>query len=189
MADIKNLPQLGEVEFDFSKELINKNIELIKKPLSNVKLIKLTPREDDRGVLLKDIQSINLPKDEKGIPLFGEHYNVLNPAPMIRGFHAHRELWDYFCIVMGKAKFVLIDCRKKIGGKENPTYGKLNEFVLSDRNPATLIVPPGVYHGWKSYVPNTLLSSTGTHLYNPKDLDEVRVPYTSFGYNWDVKIS
>ncbi|HME54888.1 MAG TPA: dTDP-4-dehydrorhamnose 3,5-epimerase family protein [Candidatus Lokiarchaeia archaeon] len=183
------LPVLGEVTFDFSPEFTESPAKLSKEPLSNVTVLKIVPREDDRGLLLKDIQSINLPKGDDGNPMFGEHYSVFNPQPMIRGFHAHRELWDYFCIVLGKAKFVLIDARKTINGEENPTYGLLNEYFLSDRNPGVLVVPPGIYHGWKSLVPNTLLSSTGTHLYDPQKPDEVRVLYTSFGYSWEVKIS
>ena len=188
IKDKKNLPEVGIVEFDFSEDFTKKKLEIIKDSLSHVKMIKLIAREDDRGILLKDIQNFNLPKDENGIPMFGEHYNVINPSPMIRGFHAHRELWDYFCIILGKAKFVLVDCRKSINGKNNPTYGKINEFFLSERNPFTLVVPPGVYHGWKSYIPNTVLSSTGTHLYDPNNLDEVRVPHESFGYSWETNI-
>lgn len=186
--DKKKLPEIGIVEFDFSVDFTKKKLEIIKESISHVKMIKLIAREDDRGILLKDIQNFNLPKDENGHPIFGEHYNVINPSPMIRGFHAHRELWDYFCIILGKAKFVLVDCRKSISGKINPTYGKINEFFLSERNPFTLVVPPGVYHGWKSYIPNTVLSSTGTHLYDPNNLDEVRVPYVSFGYSWETII-
>ena len=182
------IPNIGEIEYDFSEDLTKRHLEIIKEPLCNVKLIKLIPREDDRGILLKDIQNFNLPVNEKGHPLFGEHYNVINPKPMTRGFHAHKLLWDYFCIVLGRAKFVLVDCRKKINSKENPTYGKINEFFLSDRNPYTLVVPPGIYHGWKSYVDYTILSSTGTHLYDPENLDEVRVPIDSFGYDWSIKI-
>ncbi|MEX2681145.1 MAG: dTDP-4-dehydrorhamnose 3,5-epimerase family protein [Candidatus Sigynarchaeota archaeon] len=187
--DTKKLPVTGVTVFDFTTEFTKKTAKLIKEPLSHVQVLKIVPREDDRGMLLKDIQSINLPKDENGTVMFGEHYNVLNPVPMIRGFHAHRELWDYFCIVLGKAKFVLVDARRSINGKDNPTYGCINEYYLSDRSPGVLVVPPGVYHGWKSLVPNTLLSSTGTHLYDPKNPDEIRVSYQSFGYDWDVKIT
>lgn len=185
--DVKNVPGMGEVEFDFTAELSKKKAETTKE-MPFVKVIPLIPREDDRGILLKDIQCINLQAGPDGKPMFAEHYNVINPDPMIRGFHGHRELWDYFCIIMGRAKFVLIDCRVSIAGKPNAAYGKVMEFFLSDRTPGLLVVPPGVYHGWKSYVPNTILSSTGSHLYDPKNPDEVRVPYNSFGYNWDIQI-
>ncbi len=103
--DKKKIPEVGIVEFDFSEDFIKKKLEIIKESLSHVKKIQLVAREDDRGILLKDIQNFNLPKNENGLPMFGEHYNVINPSPMIRGFHAHRELWDYFCIILGKANY------------------------------------------------------------------------------------
>jgi dTDP-4-dehydrorhamnose 3,5-epimerase-like enzyme len=186
--DVNVIPELGEVVFDFSDELVQTKFQITKEPLTGVRVNKIVAKEDDRGFLLKDIQSIDLPKGDDGRPMFGEHFSIFNPEPMIRGFHAHRELWEYFSIVIGKGKFVLFDIRKSIGGEPNPTYGQGNEYFLSDRNPGVLVVPPGVFHGWKSFVPNTLASFTGTHLYDPNHPDEVRVPYTSFGYSWDVEI-
>ena len=144
--------------------------------LADVELVPLVFREDERGILLKDITATMIRK-------FGEHYNVINPEPMIRGFHAHYLLWDYFCIIQGRAKFVLVD-----GRPLSPTCGCYTEVLLSDKTPQLLVVPPGIYHGWKSLVPNTILSSTGSELYDPKDPDEIRVPYTSFQYKWDVDI-
>jgi dTDP-4-dehydrorhamnose 3,5-epimerase-like enzyme len=182
------IPEIGKVEFDFSEDFYNAKIPTIKEPLLNVRFIKIEPREDDRGFLLKDCEIPFLPKNQDGMPLFGEHYNIFNPNPMIRGFHAHRELWDIFCAVLGKVKFVLFDARISIGGKPNPTYMKGNEYILSERTPRVLVVPPGIFHGHRSYAAGTLLSCVGSHPYNPKNPDEVRVPYTSFGYNWEPEI-
>jgi dTDP-4-dehydrorhamnose 3,5-epimerase-like enzyme len=188
VEDVRVIPEIGEVEFDFSEELLQTKFPVIKEPLIGVRIIKIIAREDDRGFLLKDIQSLELPKDDDGKPMFGEHYHIFDPQPIIRGLHAHREYWDYFCVVFGKAKFSLFDVRKTIGGEPNPTYGNANEYLLSERNPGVLVVPPGIYHGHHSYLPNTLVSCVGTHLYNPENPDEVRVPYMSFGYNWGVEI-
>ena len=69
----------------------------------------------------------------------------------------------------------------------SPSHGEINSFVLSARNPATLVVPPGVYHGWMALEDDTQLVSVGSELYDPNNLDEVRVPYTSFGYDWSVQ--
>ena len=49
------------------------------------------------------------------------------------------------------------------------------------------MVPPGVYHGWMALEDDTQLISVGSELYDPNNLDEVRVPYTSFGYDWSVQ--
>lgn len=167
-----------ERSFVISKDkvFLNTVAKKVDKQLYDVKLLQLVYREDERGILLKDTTATTIRK-------FGEHYVVINPEIMIRGFHCHEILWDYFCIIQGRAKFILID-----GRWESPTYGQYWEGVLSDRDPLLLVVPPGVYHGWKSLVPQTILSSTGSELYDSRNPDEIRVPYTSFGINWDVVI-
>ena len=37
-------------------------------------------------------------------------------------------------------------------------------------------MPPGIYHGWMSLEPDTLLLSTASHVYNRDKPDEERIP-------------
>lgn len=146
--------------------------------IKDVKLVELKARVDDRGYLVKMIRA-----DDAHFTKFGEVYIVGDFAKgTIRAWHKHDLLWDYFHISHGAAKFGLRDDRK-----DSPTYEEINTFVLSARNPATLVVPPGVYHGWMALEDDTQLVSVGSELYDPNNLDEVRVPYTSFGYDWGVQ--
>jgi dTDP-4-dehydrorhamnose 3,5-epimerase len=146
--------------------------------IKEVKLVELKARVDDRGYLVKMIRA-----DEPHFTKFGEVYIVGDFAKgTIRAWHKHKLLWDYFHISHGAAKFALRDDRE-----DSPTYEELNTFVLSSRNPATLVVPPGIYHGWVALEDDTQLVSVGSDLYDPNNLDEVRVPYTSFGYDWTVQ--
>jgi len=144
----------------------------------DVKLVELVTRVDDRGYLVKMLRA-----DDPHFTKFGEVYIVGDFAKgTIRAWHKHNVLWDYFHISHGAAKFALRDDRPG-----SPTYEDINSFVLSARNPATLVVPPGVYHGWMALEDDTQLVSVGSELYDPNNLDEVRVPYTSFGYDWSVQ--
>ena len=36
------------------------------------------------------------------------------------------------------------------GRTASPTFGAINEFKVSDRNPTLLVIPPDLYHGWKN---------------------------------------
>jgi len=49
-------------------------------------------------------------------------------------------------------------------------------LVASERSPSLIVVPPGVYHGWMSLEPDTILVSAASHVYNKESPDEVRVP-------------
>jgi dTDP-4-dehydrorhamnose 3,5-epimerase len=146
--------------------------------IKDVKLVALQARADDRGYLVKMIRA-----DDEHFTRFGEVYIVGDFGKgTIRGFHKHDVLWDYFFISHGAAKFALRDDRK-----DSPTYEEMNEFVISSRNPSTLVVPPGVFHGWMALEDDTQLVSVGSELYDPDNLDEYRVPYDSWGYDWSVK--
>ena len=87
----------------------------------------------------------------------------------------HDELHDWFCIVKGAAKFVLVDDRPN-----SPTHQEFDILVGSDRSPSLIVVPPGIYHGWMSLQPDTIMVSTASHEYNREKPDEARIPPESF---------
>ena len=146
--------------------------------IQGVELVPLTAHVDDRGYLIEILRNTDAHFTE-----FGQVYLVGDPSRgTIRAFHKHAHLWDWFFIAKGSAKFILRDDRA-----DSPSYEEVASFVISERNPSLLVVPPGVYHGWMSLEDNTLLISTGSQVYNRETPDEVRVPPESFGAKWEVK--
>ena len=146
--------------------------------IHEVQVVPLAVHEDDRGYLYEVIHAT-----DDFMVKFGQVYMVGDRVErIVRAYHKHAELHDWFSIVHGSAKFVLVDDRKG-----STTYEKFDVAVLSDRAPKLLVVPPGVFHGWMSLEPDTLLLSTASHVYNREKPDEVRVPPDSFGYEWEVK--
>ena len=154
--------------------------------IAGVKLVDLVVHFDDRGDLFEVVHDFELPIEQ--IPIsggsgsimrakFAQAYIVHNRMPyVVRAFHKHERLWDYFCIVHGSAVFCLVDDR------EEPKEPKVKPecFVLTSRKPQLLVVPPGVYHGWMSLEPDTILLSIGSELYDREHPDEVRVPPDAF---------
>jgi dTDP-4-dehydrorhamnose 3,5-epimerase len=146
--------------------------------IKDIQLVPLVARVDDRGYLIEILHAT-----DEHFTQFGQVYLVGNPTRgTTRAFHKHKELWDWFFISHGSAKFVLRDDRP-----ESETYGEINEFVIGQRNPSLLIVPPGVYHGWMSLEDDTQLVSTASEVYNRENPDEIRRPPDSFGVDWTVK--
>ena len=146
--------------------------------IDGVKLVPLVAHVDDRGYLIEILRATD-PHFTK----FGQVYLVGNMARgTVRAFHKHKELWDFFFISHGSAKFALRDDRP-----ESATYQEMNTFVIGARNPGLIVVPPGVYHGWMSLEDDTQMISTASEVYNRQNPDEVRVPPDSFGYAWEVK--
>lgn len=158
----------------------------------------LTTHHDPRGNLTELIHCYDLPQsrtivehagqlgnvpiqEEKLYSNFGQVYVVRNEqAGTIRAFHVHERQWDYFTVVNGKAQVWIV----------NPEKTEAERFILSGANLTRLIIPPNWWHGWESLMPNTILISTITDVYNRENPDEKRVKYTEFAHlnvKWDIE--
>ena len=152
--------------------------------IDGVKLIDLKQNLDDRGELYEVLHDYDITK-------FGQTYIVKNwQVGTVRAFHRHQKLVDYFHVVNGTAKFVLLGTDytkfdqsmidliwRGVPGGEH--FWK-QEFILSSCKPQTLVVPPGIFHGWQSLEEDTILLSTGSEVYDQDKPDEERIPYNVF---------
>jgi dTDP-4-dehydrorhamnose 3,5-epimerase len=81
-------------------------------------------------------------------------------------------------------KVALYDARK-----ESPTYQKLMEIFVGEKNPVLISVPPGVYHGFKGIGTDTAyFLSIPTLPYNYQEPDEYRLPPDTpeIPYDWGL---
>lgn len=151
--------------------------------IQDVQVIDLVTRVDDRGYLVEIARCTGGNEPHAVVHRFGQVYLV---GDMVRGtiraFHKHNELWDWFFISHGSAKFVLKDDRE-----DSTTYGEMMTIIASERRPRLIVVPPGVYHGWMSLEDDTQMVSTASHTYNREQPDEVRIPSDALGDVWTVK--
>ena len=156
--------------------------------IEGVRVIPLERHIDDRGYLYEIIHAT-----DDYLPKFGQTYVVASPVRgTIRGFHRHDLLWDYFCVVRGTGKFVVArhaDADVKAASAEGRSMkpDQIETFILSERKPAMLIVPPGHWHGWMAVEDETIVVSTGSEVYDREKPDEVRVSPDVFGDVWVVK--
>jgi dTDP-4-dehydrorhamnose 3,5-epimerase len=156
--------------------------------IEGVQVISLERHIDDRGYLYEVIHAT-----DDYLPKFGQTYVVASPARgTIRGFHRHDQLWDYFCVVRGTGKFVVVKANDAETAQASAAGGcikpeAIETFILSERKPSLLVVPPGHWHGWISLEDETLVVSTGSEVYNRSAPDELRVSPDVFGDVWSVK--
>jgi dTDP-4-dehydrorhamnose 3,5-epimerase-like enzyme len=140
---------------------------------------------DDRGCLwqLFDIKGSEISFDGTeyiNIPPIKRIYKVENfSKDIIRGMHFHKKEWKFFIVIMGSAKFVI-----------SPTQTineKTQVFVLSDRRPEVLIVPPGYYNGWKALEEKTILLGMSNFSLEESLKDDFRIPPDNFSTLFEVK--
>ena len=150
--------------------------------IDGVEVRDLEVNFDDRGVLFEALRtdwneiSYALNCDQnKGHKHINQVYVVMNTCDAIRAYHKHDKLIDFFTILNNSAKFVLIDDRK-----ESPTFQKYQVVNMVGMKPQVLVVPAGVYHGWKAPT-GTILLSSANQLYKGvgkvQPIDEERISH------------
>ena len=63
----------------------------------------------------------------------------------VRAWGIHRFTIDRLVAATGSLCIVCYD-----GRRGSPTFGAVNEFMLGERNQGLVVIPPGVFHGWKN---------------------------------------
>ena len=115
---------------------------------------------DDRGSLrfVNDF-------DFKDVKRF---YQVENHRQgFIRAWHGHKKEGKYVYVVNGSA----------LVGIVNMETEEINKFVLSDKQPKILWIPPGNYNGFKSLEENTQIIFFSTTTLEESKGDDIRQPY------------
>ncbi|NLY39181.1 MAG: dTDP-4-dehydrorhamnose 3,5-epimerase [Firmicutes bacterium] len=140
--------------------------------IEGVEIKKLTKHFDRRGFLCETFRLDELPPDLKPVM---SYVSYTEPG-VARGPHEHREQTDIFAF-LGPGNFLL---RLWDNRPESPTRGNFMELVAGADNPVTVIIPPGVVHGYRNIsatergmvlnFPNRLYRGWG----RKEEVDEIR---------------
>jgi dTDP-4-dehydrorhamnose 3,5-epimerase len=142
--------------------------------ISGVRYKRLTTIVDGRGDV---IELWSLPWVEREGLITPQHvYQSATDYGVVKAWHLHAEHTDQFTVTRGKMQVVCADVRR-----DSPTFGVVNSFIIGVQNPAMILIPPGVMHGWKALSqPETIVVNLQSHPYNPAD--ELKFP-------WDAVLS
>ncbi len=116
--------------------------EFTKGPIDGVVINKLTKHTDHRGSLCETYRLDELPP---GLTPVMSYISYTEPG-QTRGPHEHLEQTDIFAFIgPGNLLLKLWDNRKA-----SPTYKNCVELIAGFDNPLTVIIPPGIVHGYKN---------------------------------------
>ena len=108
-----------------------------------------------------------------------------NPPQPIKAFHWHRKQWDYWDVVAGNARVVLVDLRE-----DSPTAGAVQVLVAGEDSPRMIAIPPLVAHGYQCLgLRDVNLVYYVTEPYDATCPDEGRIPYDDprIDFDWRVE--
>ena len=103
---------------------------------------KLVKFVDNRGFLTETVRNDEMPE---GLTSVMSYVSYTEPG-VCRGPHEHEYQTDIFSF-MGPGNFMV---RLWDNRKDSKTYGQYMEFYGGMDNPITVIIPPGVVHGYKN---------------------------------------
>jgi dTDP-4-dehydrorhamnose 3,5-epimerase len=157
-----------------------------------VKTLQL--HSDQRGHFTEQLKRGDI--DDEGRPFLGAHPFAQmsrsvafarggNPPELIKAFHWHRKQWDYWDMVAGDARIVLVDLRS-----ESPTKGKIQVVIAGEHSPKVVAIPPLVAHGYQLLsLRDVVLCYYVTEPYDPGQPDEGRIPFDDqrIGFDWRIE--
>ena len=145
--------------------------------IEGVKITSLKRIDDKRGSVLTMLRS-----DFSVFKSFGEIYFSKIYHNAIKAWHFHKLMTLNYVTVHGSIKLVLYDDREG-----SSTKGKVQEIMLSNKNPYLVSIPPKIWNGFCSANNEDAILANCSDI--PHDKDEiVRLPFDDpkFPYKWKI---
>jgi dTDP-4-dehydrorhamnose 3,5-epimerase len=115
-------------------------------------------------------------------PVSQAYISVTNPG-VVKGWHCHLKQTDRFFCVRGKVMLVTFDAREAFFS-DKLDFDYQITIMDSEKNPETIIIPPGVVHGWKALgQEDSWVLNLVSHEYD--GTDEWRCDPHSHAFNWN----
>lgn len=139
--------------------------------INDVIIKPLLIRQDHRGWLCELFRNDEL--IEHHWPVMA--YSSLTQPDTVRGPHEHKYQSDYFCFI-GPSDFQLYLWDNR---PDSSTYKTHVTLIVGESNPTSVIVPPGVVHGYRNVGSSAgLVFNAANQLYKGVDkqqeVDEIR---------------
>lgn len=145
--------------------------------IDGVQTIPLRRIPDERGTVHH-----MLSRTDPHFVEFGEIYFTTIYQGIVKGWHRHREMTLNYACIAGRIKLVLFDDRA-----DSPTRGELMEVFLGPDNYALVIIPPGVWNGFKGMTESSIVANCCTHPHDPSRSDRLDPFENEIPYDWSVR--
>ena len=167
----KEIKIFGIDKLHQKQSAVDKNKTLSQKLIDGVIVKNIRPVPHDDGVV-SEIARVDW--EEVTSPIVHVHLTTTEPG-RVRGWGLHQYSTDRLFVVKGLVSFVVYD-----GRIDSPTYGFVNEFKVTEKNPVLLTIEPNLYHGWKNIgTEEALIINMPTSMYDYDKPDALDMPYES----------
>lgn len=146
--------------------------------IDGVQIVPLRRIPDERGTIFHMLR-----RSDPHFLQFGEIYFSSIYPGVVKGWHLHQDMTLNYVCIFGRIKLVLFDDRE-----ESPSRGVLKEIFLGPDNYALVIVPPGVWNGFKGMSdPYALVANCCTHEHDPARSTRLDPFENHIPYDWAIR--
>ena len=143
--------------------------------------VKVSPRRqivDERGKIMHMLR-----RDDPEFESFGEvYFSWVNPGA-IKAWHLHTRMTLNYTCPHGLVKLVLYDDRSG-----STTRGELMELFLGPDNHQLVVVPPGVWNGFKGVAGHpSLVCNCASLPHDPAEIQRMDPSSTAIPYDWSLR--
>ena len=146
-------------------------------PIAGVQIIPLRRIPDDRGTIFHMLRA-----DDPHFLAFGEIYFSSIYEGVVKGWHRHEEMTLNYACIFGRIKLVLYDDRD-----DSDTRGALQEAFLGPDDYSLVVIPPGVWTGFKGMDEVSIVANCATHPHDPTLTDRLDPFGDRIPYDWGVR--
>jgi len=146
--------------------------------IDGVQVIPLKRIPDERRTIYQMLK-----RTDPHFKAFGEiYFSTIYPG-VVKGWHMHRNMTLNYACVSGRVKLVIYDERE--GSK---TKGELMEVFLGPDDYSLVVVPPGLWNGFKGMGAEASIMADCTDIPH-EEADSVRIdPHQNhIPYDWSVR--
>lgn len=147
--------------------------------IHGIKIIALKKIPDHRGMIMHMLRA-----DDPHFEQFGEiYFSTVNPG-IVKGWHIHNKMTLNYAVVFGKIRLVLYDPRK-----DSPSFGAVQEIILSPDNYYLVRVPPFIWNGFQGLSPEpSIVANCSTHPHDPEEIQRLDPDSSEIPYRWPKEV-
>jgi dTDP-4-dehydrorhamnose 3,5-epimerase len=154
--------------------------------IDGVKIERLQVYPDDRGFFFEVARLGNPGIAEQMVPGDGKKMQISTTVTYpntIKAIHFHFEQTDLWVPVKGMLQVFLCDLR--VGSR---TWGAVNTLYIGNFRQWSILIPPGIGHGYKALgvEPIHLVYLTDRY-YNPDDEGRIHHAHPDIAYDWELQ--
>ena len=145
--------------------------------IHGVTVVPLTRIPDERGTIYHMLR-----RTDPHFIEFGEIYFSSIYRGVVKGWHRHRLMVLNYACVSGRIKLVLYDDRPG-----SPSNGRIQEEFLGPDDYSLVVIPPGIWTGFKGMAEESLLANCATLPHDPSNTERLDPFSDRIPYDWSVR--